>query len=64
MKRRRDFVVDRAVRAYLVLVSMPSLAFFARLAEGHEAAGVEALGAELAVQAFDESVICRLAPAD
>jgi hypothetical protein len=40
-----------------IQVSTPSLAFLPRLVEAEEPARVQALGAELAVQAFDEGVI-------
>jgi len=49
------------MRAHLVVVSTPSLAFSARLVEAEEPVRVEALGAELAVQAFDESIVGWLA---
>ena len=61
MKHCRYLVADRAVRSDLVVVSTPSLAFLARLVEAEEPAGVQALGAELAVQAFDEGIVGRLA---
>lgn len=44
-----------------IQVSTPSLAFLARLVEAEEPVGVQAFGAELAVQAFDECVVGRLA---
>ena len=49
------------VRAHLVVVSTPSLAFSSRLVEAEEPVGVQALRTELAVQAFDEGVVGRLA---
>ena len=61
MKRRRHIVADRAVRAYLVVVSAPSLAFLARFVEAQKPVGIEALCAELAVQRFDEGVVGWLA---
>src|SRR5579863_4418913 len=57
MKRRRHFVANTAVRSDLIVVSTPSLAFFTSFVEAHEPVGVQALGAELAVQAFDEGVV-------
>ena len=49
------------MRTDLVVVSTPSLAFSACLVEAEEPVGVQALGAELAVQALDEGVVDRLA---
>ena len=60
MKRRRHLIADRAVRAHLVVVSTPSLAFSPRLVEAEEPVGVETLGAAFPVQAFDEGIVCRL----
>jgi hypothetical protein len=61
MKRRRHFIPDRAMRSDLVVVSTPSLAFSGRFVEGHEPVRIEALGAELAVQALDEGIVGRFA---
>src|SRR5579863_205154 len=61
MKRRRHVVADRAVRSDLIVVSTPSLAFSPRFVEAQEPVGIAAFGAELAVQAFDESVVGWLA---
>jgi len=61
MKRRRHLVADCAVRAHLVVVSTPSLAFSPRLVEAEEPVGVQAFRSELAVQAFDERIIRWLA---
>src|SRR6185437_7011972 len=61
MKHDGHFVANCAVRAHLIVVSTPSLAFSPRLVEAQEPVGVQALGAELAVQALDESVVGRLA---
>src|SRR5580704_16020760 len=61
MKRRRHLIADRAVRAHLVVVSTPSLAFPACLVEAQEPVGVQALRTELAVEALDEGIIRRLA---
>src|SRR5947209_5515508 len=59
MKHCRHLVADCAVRAHLIVVSTPSLAFSPRLVEAEEPVGVQALGPELAVQAFDEGIIGR-----
>src|ERR1700741_5276838 len=61
MKRRRHFVANGAVWTDLVVVSTPSLAFPPRFVEAHETMRVEALGAELAVQALDEGIVGRVA---
>ena len=61
MKRRRHLVADRAVRAHLVVVSTPSLAFSPCLVEAQEPVGVQALRPEFAVQAFDEGIVRRFA---
>ncbi len=60
-ERNRRLVADRAVGSDLVIVSTPSLHFFARVVKRHEPVGVQALRPELAVEAFDEGVIRRLA---
>lgn len=57
----RRLVADRAVRSDLVIVSTPILHFRSRIVKAHEPVGVQALGAELAVEALDESIIGRLA---
>src|SRR5207247_1890356 len=46
---------------HLVVVSTPSLAFSACLVEAEEPIGLQALSPKLAVQAFDECVVGRLA---
>src|SRR5204862_1313287 len=61
MKHCWHLVADRAVRSDLVVVSTPSLAFSACLVEAEEPIGVQALSPKLAVQAFDECVVGRLA---
>src|SRR5213078_1794293 len=61
MKHCWHLVADRAVRSHLVVVSTPSLAFSACLVEAEEPIGVQALSPKLAVQAFDECVVGRLA---
>src|SRR4051812_38268562 len=49
------------MRAHLVVVSRPSLAFSAHLVETQEPVGIEGRSPEFAVQAFDEGVVGRLA---
>jgi hypothetical protein len=61
MKHDGHFVADRAVRAHLIVVSTPSLAFSSCLVEAQEPVGVQALGPEFAVQALDEGVVGRFA---
>jgi len=61
MKRRRHEIADRAVRSDLVVALTPSLAFSARFVEAEEPVHVQTFSAELAVQAFDEGVVRRLA---
>src|SRR5438105_15406109 len=61
MKHCWHLVADRAVRSHLVVVSTPSLAFSACLVEAEEPIGVQALSSKLAVQAFDECIVGRLA---
>src|SRR4051812_3218379 len=61
MKLYRRSVADRTVRTHLVVVSMPSLAFYTRLVEAEEPVRVQALRSELAVERFDERVVSRLA---
>jgi len=56
MKFSRSFVANHAVWTHLIVVSTPSLAFSARLVEALEPIRVQALCAELAVQAFDEEL--------
>jgi hypothetical protein len=63
MKLHRRFVADRAVGTNLVIVSTPILAFLARLVEALEPVGVQTLGTELPVQAFDEGIVGGLARA-
>ena len=45
----------------LVIVFTPILHFYPRVVKAHEPMGVQALAAELAVEAFDIAVIRRLA---
>jgi hypothetical protein len=47
------------MRSLLVIVSTPSLAFSPRIVEVHEPVGVEAFGAELAVERFDKGIVGR-----
>lgn len=61
MKLYRRSVAGRTVRAHLVVVSMPSLAFCTRLVEAQEPVGVQALRPELADERFDERVVGRSA---
>jgi hypothetical protein len=62
MKRRRHLVADWAVRAHLIVLSTPSLAFLSpRLVEAEEPGGVPTPRSELAVQALDVRVLGRLA---
>ena len=49
------------MRSDLIVVSTPSLAFSGRFVEGHEPVRIEALGAELTVQALNEGVVGRFA---
>ena len=57
MRLDRGFVADRAVWSLLVVVSTPSLAFSPRIVEAHEPVRVQAFGAELAVERFDEGIV-------
>jgi hypothetical protein len=62
VKHRRHLVADRALRSDLVVVSLrQASAFSPRLVEAEEPVGVQALGSELAIQAFDEGIVDRLA---
>ncbi len=61
VQRSRGFVPDRAVRSLLVVVSTPSLQLFAGVFGPQEPVSIEALCAELAVEAFDERVVSGLA---
>lgn len=47
--------------AGLVIVSTPILHLRTRVVKAHEPMGVQALGAELAVETFDVAVVGRLA---
>ncbi len=60
MYGNRDVVSDRAVGSVFVVVSAPSLQLFAGVCKAHEPMGVQALRAQLAVERFDEAVVCRL----
>jgi len=51
MKHDRHFVADCAVRPHLIVVSTPSLTFSPCLVEVHEPVDVQAVGAELPIQA-------------
>src|SRR5215469_6400125 len=53
--------IDRWVLRCGIVVSTPSLAFSAHLVDAEEPVRVQALGAELAVQAFDEGIVGRFA---
>ena len=57
----RALIADRAVGSFLVVVSTPSLAFLHGVVEAHEPVLVQALRPELAVEAFDERIVGRLA---
>lgn len=57
----RRLVADRTVRSDLVIVSTPILHFHPGVVKAHEPMRVQALGAELAVEAFDKPVVGRLA---
>src|ERR1700722_13834812 len=61
MKLHRRSVADGTVWPYLVVVSTPSLAFSACVVEAHEPVGIQAFGAELAVERFDKGVVGRFA---
>lgn len=52
----RGLVTDRAVKPDFVGVSTPSPHLGLRVVKAHEPVGVQALGSELAVEAFDEGV--------
>ena len=45
----------------LVIVSTPILQFYPRVVKAHEPVGVQALGAEFAIETFDVAVVRRLA---
>ncbi len=49
-ERFRDFVADRAVWSYLVIVSAPSFQFLAGVFEAHEPVRVQTLRSELAIE--------------
>lgn len=55
-----DVVSDRAVVAVLIVVSTPILQLFTGIGKAHEPMGIQALGAELAVERFGEPVVGRL----
>ena len=48
------------MRSYLVVVSTPVLHFSPRIVKAHEPVGVQTLGPELAVEAFDKGIVDRL----
>ncbi len=54
-------IPDRAVRSILVVVSTPSLQLFASILQRQEPVGVQAFAAQLAVERFDERIVCGLA---
>jgi hypothetical protein len=56
-------VMKRGCSLYAKIVSTPSLAFSPRFVEAEERARVQAFRSELAVQAFGEGVVRRLARA-
>lgn len=60
MKLDRHFVADRTVWAYLIIVSTPRLAFSPRSAEAQKPVCVQTFSPELAVQGFNEGIVCRL----
>src|SRR6516164_3348208 len=61
VKHCRHLVADRAMRANLVLVSTPSLAFSPRLVEAEKPVSVQTFGSQLAVRAFNKCVVGRFA---
>jgi hypothetical protein len=59
MKLSRRFAAEGTVRTHVVIVSRPSPAFLPSLVEAQEPAGVQAFGAELAVEGLDVGVVGR-----
>jgi len=61
--RQRDpgLVADRAVWAFRVVVSTPSLQIFGRICERQEPVDVQTFSPEPAIEGFDEGVVRRLA---
>jgi len=59
-ERYRRLIADRAVRSDFVVVSTPFLHFLPGVVKAHEPVGVQTFGSELAIEAFDESVVGRL----
>lgn len=64
MQGNRDVVSDCAVGSALIVASTPILQLFAGICKAHEPVCVQAFRPELAVEAFDESVLLRLAGGD
>ncbi len=50
----------RAVRSLLVVVSTPSLQFFASILQRQEPVSVQVFAAQLAVERLDERIVCGL----
>lgn len=61
MQVNREVISDRRVRAFLVIISTPSLQLFAGIRKGQEPMSVQALRPQLAVEGLDEAVVGRLA---
>jgi hypothetical protein len=61
MQGDRDVVSDCAVGSDLVVVSTPSIQFFAGIGKAHEPVHVQAFRPELAVERLDEAVVRGLA---
>lgn len=64
MQGNRDVVSDCAVGSVLIVVPTPILRLFAGICKAHEPVCVQAFRPGLAVEAFDESVLLRLAGGD
>jgi hypothetical protein len=60
-QHNRGYGADCAVRSFLVVVSAPVLQLFASILQGQEPVSVQTLGPELAVECFDERIVCGLA---
>jgi len=62
-QRCRHLVANRPVRAVVVVVYSPRLAFSTSIGKVHEPVGIQALRSELAIQALDEGIVRRFARA-